>query len=65
MTPLRKCMIEDMRTRNFSENTQRRYIHRVAGYALHRNASPDQIRNRQARLADQRQLSGSTAVCIR
>jgi len=62
MTPLRKRMIEDMRIRNFSPNTQRSYVHYVAEFARHYNASPERlglehVRNHQLYLAEQRQLS--------
>jgi site-specific recombinase XerD len=62
MTPLRKRMLEDMLLRNFSENTQRSYVHYVADFALHYNTSPDRlglehIRDYQVYLAEQRQLS--------
>ena len=62
MSPLRRRMIEDMRLRNFSASTQRSYVHYVAGFAQHYNASPehlglDDIRNYQLYLTEQRQLS--------
>jgi len=33
MTPLRQRMIEDMQLRNLTPETQRNYVHRVAGFA--------------------------------
>jgi integrase/recombinase XerD len=62
MTPLRRRMIEDMRIRNFSPNTQRSYVHYVAEFARHYNASPERlglehVRDYQLYLAEQRQLS--------
>jgi len=33
MTPLRKRMTEDMQLRNFSPQTQRTYLHHIAGLA--------------------------------
>jgi hypothetical protein len=43
MTPLRRRMIEDMRIRNFSPNTQRSYVHYVAEFARHYNANPERL----------------------
>ena len=65
MSPLRRRMIEDMRLRNFSPTTQRSYLHYVADFARHFNASPerlglDDIRNYQLFLTEQRQLSASS-----
>lgn len=62
MTPLRRRMIEDMLVRNFSPTTQRSYVHYVAEFARHYNASPDRlglehVRAYQVYLAEQRQLS--------
>lgn len=62
MTPLRQRMLEDMRLRNLSAETQRSYIHYVAGFASHFGLSPeklglDDIRSYQLFLVEQRQLS--------
>jgi integrase/recombinase XerD len=43
MTPLRQRMLDEMRLRNLSAETQRNYIHHVAGFALHYNLSPDRL----------------------
>src|SRR5665213_3482626 len=65
MSPLRRRMIEDMRLRNFSECTERSYVHYVADFARHFNTSPehlglDDIRNYQLCLTEKRQLSASS-----
>ena len=64
MTPLRRRMLEDMRLRNLSENTQKRYLDRVAAFAGHFGRSPDllgpeEVRSYQLHLL-QRGLSSST-----
>lgn len=43
MTRLRQRMIEDMRLRNFSTETQRSYIHYIAGFAEYFKTSPGQL----------------------
>lgn len=43
MTHLRQRMQEDLRLRNFSERTLRRYTHIVAEFAKHFHKSPDQL----------------------
>lgn len=64
MTVLRKRMLDDMRIRNLSPNTQKRYLDRVAAFAGHFGKSPDQlgpeeIRTYQLYLVD-KGLSSST-----
>src|SRR5262245_51123442 len=65
MTPLRQRMIEDMRIRNFTEQTQASYCQYVAQYARHFRRSPDQlgpedIRAYQYHLVQTRKLSASS-----
>jgi integrase/recombinase XerD len=43
MTRLRQRMLEDMRIRNLSKNTQKRYLDRVATFAKHFGKSPEQL----------------------
>ena len=43
MTPLRKCMLEDMRIRNLSINTQQSYLQQVASFANHYQLSPEEL----------------------
>lgn len=69
MSPLRQRMLEDMRLRNLSAQTQRSYIHYAAGYANHFGLSPDKlglddIRNYQLFLVQQRQLSPESINCF-
>jgi len=71
MTPLRQRMLEDMRIRNFSEQTQKRYIEAVAAFARHFGQSPaslgpEEVRAYQVHLIEKRQCSWShvnVAVC--
>ena len=49
MTRLRRRMLEDMRIRNLSENTQKRYLNRVAAFAKHFGKSPEQMGPEDAR----------------
>ena len=43
MTPLRQRMIHDMQLRNLSSETQRAYLHHVAGLARFYNTSPEHL----------------------
>ena len=65
MTVLRQRMIDDMRVRNFSLNTQKIYVDRVAKFAKHFGKSPEllgpeEIRTYQLYLIDNRNASWST-----
>ena len=69
MTPLRQRMIEDMQRCNFSEETQRNYIHYIAEYARHFKVSPDQlapeaIREYQLFLTNDRKMSAQSVNCF-
>jgi len=64
MTPLRQRMIEDMRVRNLSPNTQRLYVDRVAKFAQYFGKSPEllgpeDIRTYQVYLMNQKRASTS------
>ncbi len=68
MTPLRQRFLEDMRIRNFAENTQRTYLEQVASFAKHFGRSPallgpEDIRTYQLHLLDVRKLSPGS-VCL-
>jgi integrase/recombinase XerD len=67
MTPLRQRMVEDMRVRNLSANTQRAYLQQVRAFAKHFGRSPatlgpEEIRAWQLHLVQVRQLARSTLV---
>lgn len=69
MTPLRQRMIEDMRLRNFSPETERSYIHYIADYAAYFKTPPEQlgpeaIREFQLYLTEQRKLSAESVNCF-
>ena len=49
MTALRQRMIDDMRLRNFSAETQRTYIRYVAAFAKHFGKSPEHLGPEEAR----------------
>lgn len=59
MTPLRQRMLDEMRLRNFSAETQRNYIHHIAEFALRYDISPDrlgldEVRNHRLYLLDEK-----------
>ena len=65
MTPLRQRMIEDMQLRNLCPETQRNYVHHVAGFARYFGRSPEAldleaIRQYQLYLLNERKLSPET-----
>ena len=62
-------MIEDMRLRNFSTETQRSYIHYIADYAQYFRTSPDQlgpeaVREYQIYLTEERKMAPETVNCF-
>lgn len=62
MSLLRQRMLEDLRVRNYSPETQKAYIDRVAKFALYYGKSPDQlgpeqIRSFQVHLVDKMKCS--------
>ena len=65
MTPLRQRMLEDLRMRNRSPDTQRAYVESVARFARHFGRSPevlgpDEIRAYQVYLTTERKLAPSS-----
>jgi len=69
MTPLRKRMLEDMRLRNISTETQRSYIHYIADYAEYFHTSPDRlgpeaVREYQIYLTEERKMAPQTVNCF-
>ena len=67
MTSLRLRMIEDMRVRNLSSNTQRAYVEHVARFARYFDKSPkllgpEDIRTYQVYLTHQKHASSSVLV---
>jgi integrase/recombinase XerD len=71
MTPLRRRMLSDLRTRNYAANTQKVYVHHVARFAAHFGRSPSKLGPREVRayldhLVEGEQVSWSyfnQAVC--
>src|SRR5215210_2138966 len=67
MTPLRQRMLEDMRIRNLSTETQTSYINHVARFARHFHQSPERlgpedIRTYQLYLINDRQLAPTSVA---
>ena len=67
--PVRIRMIEEMRVRNLSTETQRSYVHYVEDFARHYNTSPmnlglDEIRNYRLHLLDVKLLSPQSVNCF-
>jgi len=67
MSPLRRRMIEDMRIRNLTPNTQRVYIANVFRFACHFRKSPDllgptEIRTYLLHLTRERRLAASSII---
>lgn len=65
MSVLRQRMLEDMKLRNLSINTQKRYLERISGFAKYFEKSPEilgpeEIRAYLVYLADHKSLSSST-----
>src|SRR6185503_490625 len=65
MTPLRQRMIEDMQLRNLTPETQKNYVHHVAGFAKYFGLSPEvldleAVRQYQLYLLNERKLSPQT-----
>jgi integrase/recombinase XerD len=65
MTPLRRRMIEDMRIRNLSPQTQRAYVEQVSRFARHFRQPPErlgqhEIRAWQIHLIEERRLAASS-----
>ena len=65
MTELRRRMIENMRLRGLSPNTQRRYVDAIRDLAKHYHRPPDQLREDDIRdffvyMKEEQRLAGST-----
>ena len=61
ISPLRQRMIDDMRARRFSEDTQRDYVRNVRNFAAFLGQSPDTATNEDLRRF---QLLGRNAVVL-
>ena len=69
MTDLRRRMLLDMQARNLADETQRSYIHYLAGYARFFDTPPDQlgpahVTEYQAYLLREKRLSATSANCF-
>jgi len=70
MTALRKRMIEEMRIRNLSSDTQRSYVQQVSRFARYFSQSPEslgpeEIRSYQVYLTDEKKLAtGSIVIAV-
>lgn len=69
MTPLRQKMINDMKLRRFSTDTQRLYVHAVEDLAKYYNRSPDLISEEEVweyllYLQEERKLKWSSCNCM-
>lgn len=69
MTNLRRRMLWDMQARNLADETQRSYIHYLAGYAKFFNTPPDQLGlehviEYQAYLLREKRLSAQSVNCF-
>jgi len=69
MTNLRRRMLFDMQARNLADETQRSYIHYLAGYAKFYNTPPDQlgleqVTEYQAYLLREKRLSAQSVNCF-
>jgi hypothetical protein len=67
MTQLRQRMLEDMRIRNFSENTQQSYLMQVSLFARHFRRSPEglgpvNIRTYQVYMTNEKKLAPGSIV---
>ena len=62
LSPLRRCMIEDMTIRNLSPATQRSYISAVSKLSRHFGRSPDRLDVEDFR-AFQVHLAGAGVSC--
>jgi len=71
MTPLRRRMLSDLRTRNYAANTQKLYVQHVARFAAHFGRSPAKLGPKEVRaylrhLVENKEVSWSyfnQAVC--
>jgi integrase/recombinase XerD len=69
MTPLRQRMLEDMKIRNFTHNTQLSYLQQVSGFAKYFQCSPEtlgpaEIRAYQVYLANERKVAPGTLSIV-